>query len=70
MEQTDLLILRFSMISSDFWYENSVCSPLEQIPLKKIDSLSNQQSQACSTQIKFTEIEQTSPIHMDDWINQ
>ncbi len=36
---------------------------------KKIDSLCDQQIEACSSQIKFIKIKQTSPIRMKDWTN-
>ncbi len=73
VQQTDLLISKFSrfpMIPSHLWYAKTISSPLNKFHWKKIDSLSNQQIQACSMQIKFIKIEQTSPIHMDDWTNQ
>ncbi|CAF1525918.1 unnamed protein product [Adineta steineri] len=38
--------------------------------IEKLDLLSDQQIQACSTSPKIAKIEQTSPIHIEDWTNQ
>ncbi len=39
-------------------------------PNDKLDSLSDQHIQACSTSPKLTKLEQTSPIHIEDWTKQ
>ncbi|CAF2464060.1 unnamed protein product [Rotaria sp. Silwood2] len=39
-------------------------------PIEKLDSLSDQQIQACSTSPKLNKIEQTSTIPIEDWSNQ
>lgn len=38
--------------------------------IEKLDSSLDQQLQACSTSPKLTKIEQTSPLHIEDWTNQ
>lgn len=38
--------------------------------MEKLDALADQPVQACSTSPKLTKIEQTSPVHMEDWTNQ
>jgi len=64
VKQADFLVSKFSKFAT-------VSDMRKQfVPLEKIDSLSDQQIQACSTPKKFTKIEQTSPIHIEDWTNQ
>ncbi|CAF1176207.1 unnamed protein product [Adineta ricciae] len=64
-----------SSMKSDQWLfeqqEGDSSKMLEKInPIEKLDSLSDQQIQACSTSPKVTKIEQTSPVRADDWTNQ